>query len=178
MSMYTETITATAKTTIGYAELLTKGVTQGIAARKPVFETTSGPKVIDANHATFVFGHLGLYPARVFTMLGFDGSAIAPPAAWTELFKAGVPCQDDPSGTIYPKWDEVVAQYRRGYETVIPKLVTLDDSVFAAEHPDPKVRERFRTLGIAINFLLNNHQMVHLGQVSTWRRCFGLPGVM
>jgi hypothetical protein len=30
-------------------------------------------------------------------------------------------------------------------------------------------------IGAAFNFLLSGHVMVHMGQVSAWRRCMGLP---
>ncbi len=35
--------------------------------------------------------------------------------------------------------------------------------------------DRFPTLGALANFLMNNHVMMHIGQVSTWRRAMGLP---
>jgi folate-binding protein YgfZ len=55
---------------------------------------------------------------------------------------------------------------------------TLDDAVFARENPNEKVRSRFPTVGTAIAFMLTSHVMMHFGQVSAWRRCYGLPSAM
>jgi hypothetical protein len=178
MNLTADIITFTGNFTLRYADLLANGITPQIAARKPTFETATGLKVIDTNHATFIFGHLGLYPTRIFTLAGLDTAPVAAPAAWSDLFKAGVQCQDDPKGTIYPAWDQVLAHYKKSYETAIARIASMDESFFARENPDPKARERFPTIGKITNFLLNNHPMSHLGQVSTWRRCMGLPSAM
>ncbi|MEY4102879.1 MAG: hypothetical protein RL461_81, partial [Planctomycetota bacterium] len=39
-------------------------------------------------------------------------------------------------------------------------------------------KERFPVLGQAVLFLCNNHQMMHLGQISAWRRVMGLGSAM
>jgi hypothetical protein len=44
-----------------------------------------------------------------------------------------------------------------------------------AQHPDEKARVNWPCIGAAFNFLLSGHVMVHMGQVSAWRRCMGLP---
>ena len=31
---------------------------------------------------------------------------------------------------------------------------------------------------VALTFMLTSHFMLHMGQISTWRRCFGLPSAM
>jgi hypothetical protein len=36
-------------------------------------------------------------------------------------------------------------------------------------------REMFPTLGAVVAFYLGGHVMNHLGQLSAWRRCLGLP---
>jgi hypothetical protein len=41
-----------------------------------------------------------------------------------------------------------------------------------------RIKEIFPFVGLAINFMLNNHNMMHVGQVSAWRRAMGLPSVM
>jgi hypothetical protein len=179
MSVYTDSIANGAKFTMGYAKLLTAGVTPAIAARKPAFETTTGSKVIDCNHPTFVFGHLSLYASRIYTLAQDEAPAAAvAPAAWSDLFKAGVECKDDPKGNIYPEWSTIWDQYTTAYDLAIAKMISMPDSFFAQPHPDAKARERFPTLGASMLFLFNNHQMMHLGQISTWRRCMGLPAAM
>lgn len=179
MSLYTESITIGAKFTLGYAKLLVNGVTASNAARKPAFEGPDGLKVVDCNHPMFVFGHLGLYGTRIYTLAQQEVPAeVAAPVSWNDLFKAGVECRDDPKGTIYPEWSKVWEHYLKSSEVAIDKLARMPDSFYEQPHPDPKVRERFATIGATMLFLFNNHPMSHLGQISTWRRCLGLPSAM
>ena len=50
---------------------------------------------------------------------------------------------------------------------------------FAADNPmEGRMKEMFPTVGVAVNFLVNNHVMMHLGQISTWRRLMGLGSAM
>lgn len=166
-----------ARRTLGYAKKLAEGIAPGSAARFPRF----GERVVTTNHPTFVYGHLSIYPARVMTATGCDAAATAAataPAHWPDLFKAGVECKDDPAGTIYPAFPEVFQRYVSGYEAAFDALSQLSDPVLLRPHPDEKVRETFPTIGMAMTFLLNNHVMMHLGQVSAWRRCVGLPSAM
>ena len=44
--------------------------------------------------------------------------------------------------------------------------------------PNPtagRARELFPTIGAVVAFYLAGHVLNHLGQLSTWRRCIGLP---
>lgn len=158
----------------GYAETLIKGIPASSAAQKP--QGRSGP--IDTNHPVFVFGHLSLYPARALTMLGHDASNAALPPSWEPLFKAGAPCVDDPSGTIYPTLAEVMVAFFRGTDALIAAVAETDDALFLKPNPNEAARERFPTIGAAMNFYLVGHPMMHAGQVSAWRRCMGLPSAM
>jgi len=155
----------------GYAETLIKGIPAANAAAKP--RGQSGP--VDTNHPVFVFGHLSLYPARALTMIGIDPSIAAVPASWEPLFKAGAPCLDDPAGSKYPSLAEVMVAFFRGTDALIAAVAETDDVVFLKPNPNEAARERFPTIGAAVNFYLVGHPMMHAGQVSAWRRCMGLP---
>jgi len=154
------------------------GVTPQIFARKPQFVKDGKPTVIDTNHAAFVYGHLALYPARVMTMMKQDGSVFATPDSYTELFKAGAPCLDDAEGRLYPAMDEIVGHYTRNYAGVLAAVRKIDDALLLEQNPDEQRRQFFPTIGHAVVFMLNNHVMMHMGQVSAWRRCYGLPSAM
>ncbi len=174
-----EQIAIAARRGLGYAERLAADVPAELFAAKPRFTNAGKETEIDCNHPAFVFGHLGLYPTRVCGFVGLDGASIAAPAAWTDLFKAGSPCRDDRARTIYPAKDEIMAHFQRSHAYLIDRLPAVDDALLSAPHPDPVVREKyFPTVGMAVIFMLNSHVMVHSGQISTWRRCFGLPGIM
>jgi hypothetical protein len=174
MGQHVETILSPAKRARNYAEGLTKGITSDKAARKPV--GPSGP--IDTNTPVFVYGHLALYPARLLNVVGMDGASIACPASWDALFKAGVACHDDASGSIYPSWDEVREKFFSATDRALTELAKLHDAQLLARTPEERWRESFPTIGSAVSFLLLAHPMMHLGQVSAWRRFQGLPSAL
>lgn len=174
MGQFAEMILAGAKRTRGFAERILVGITPQTFARKPRFEKQGKPVVIETNHPAWVYGHLSLYPVNVLAMLGLDTSKVAPPAAFEALFKDGTQCQDDPDGKIYPAMETVTAAYFRGYDKAFETIAALDDAALAAQSEE-KFRANFPQVGGRVNFMLNNHVMMHMGQVSAWRRCMGLP---
>jgi hypothetical protein len=66
-----------------------------------------------------------------------------------------------------------------GYRKVAEVLPQVSDELLAQDNPmEGRMRELFPKIGIALNFLCNNHLMMHLGQISTWRRAAGLGPAM
>lgn len=129
-----------------------------------------------ANHPAFIVGHLSLYPNRVFTLIGRE-DLIEQLPGWPELFQAGVPCLDDPSR--YPPKSDLDAAFTAGWQKVLNVLPTVGDDVFSRDNPiEGRFREIFPTVGTAVMFLCTSHMMMHLGQISTWRRALGLGSVM
>src|SRR4051812_19662789 len=177
MGQYLDLVLAGAKRGRIYAEKLVVGIKPEQAGRKPHFEAGGAPVMVDTNHPLFVLGHLSLYPVRIMKFAGLEGGPAAP-AGGEEIFKAGGPCHDDPDGKIYPKWEAVMAQYYSATDAMLAALAKADDKVLLAPTPDEKMRERFPQAGAAMAFMLNNHVMMHMGQISVWRRCFGLPSAM
>lgn len=171
MGDFATILTTGAKRARMYSELMLQGIEPAAAAKKPL---GAGGKLIDTNTPAFVFGHLALYPARIFTLLGKDASHIAAPEAWHELFKAGAPCLDDGSAS-YPSFTTLTAHFFRATDAAIDLLSNTPDVHLLAMHPDEKARANWPNIGSAFNFLLSGHVMVHMGQVSAWRRCVGLP---
>lgn len=161
-----------AKLGLMYAERLLNGITPDNYAKfaKP------GGVTVASNHLAFVLGHLSLYPQRVLQNLGQPIGPTAVPAAYDALFKAGVECQDDPDGKIYPKLDELKARFFDGYRAAIAAVEAAPDDAYAAPNPaEGRLKELFPTVGMAVNFYLIGHVQVHLGQISAWRRAMGLP---
>jgi hypothetical protein len=128
------------------------------------------------NHAAFNIGHLAIYPNRILMLLGRNDLIVDNPR-YTELFAAGKPCVEQDGR--YPDKGEIVHEYIAGYRKALEILPTVTDELLAKPNPiEGRMRERFPLVGIAVNFLLNNHHMSHLGQVSAWRRAIGLGSVM
>ncbi|MFZ9689707.1 MAG: DinB family protein [Phycisphaerales bacterium] len=166
MGLFASCIAHDCLATVGYADKLCQGIPAESFARMP-FK--------DMNSAAFNIGHLSIYPARMAGLIGHAG-AIANPAGWEDLFKAGAPCVD--AGT-YPSKDALMAHYMAGHQKIAELLTELDDGVLAGPSPAEGVfKERFPVLGQAVLFLCNNHQMMHLGQISAWRRVMGLGSAM
>jgi len=144
------------------------------ADRFAAFAEVNGQR-IEANHAAFNLGHLAIYPARVLGMLGCDPAPAQTPEHWGELFAAGVECKHDPDNTIYPSRDEVVGGFKRSMQALIDAAPGVSDEVYAGPNPaEGRFAEMLPTLGMAADFLAGSHCMMHLGQISTWRRCMGL----
>jgi hypothetical protein len=129
-----------------------------------------------ASHPAFVVGHLCLYPNRVFTLIGRTDLVVDRPG-WPELFQAGAPCLDDASK--YPSKAELIQVFNDGWNKVLETLPTVADGVLARDNPiEGRFREIFPKVGTAVMFLCTSHMMMHLGQISTWRRAIGLGSAM
>jgi len=160
-------IAATLSATTGYGEMLLKDIPSEQFAHMPHQRM---------NHPAFCVGHLSIYPDRVIELLGRP-DLVKKRDGYAELFSAGVDCVDDPRR--YPVKDDLIAYYVDRYRTAESVLGEVADEVLWGENPaEGPFKEMLPTIGSVANFLLNNHHMAHLGQISAWRRAVGLPGVM
>ncbi len=163
------TIADSLQLSLGYADKLMKGVS---AAQFGRFAAPGG-QVVESNHGAFVYGHLSLYAPRILEALGQDAPAI--PAGFETSFSKDATCVDDIDGTIYPRMEDITTFFFAGYRPVVQALQTADDSVF--QQPNPlggRMTELFPTVGSMHNFYVGGHVMIHMGQVSAWRRMLGL----
>lgn len=164
-----ETIGDSLQVTMGYGERLLKDVTADKFARfGNVGETT-----VESNHPAFVYGHLSLYAPRILKDLGHAAPAI--PDNFEAVFSKDATCVDDPDGRIYPAMDQVTKFFFTGYKAALEALQATPDETF--QQPNPLgggMAERFPTLGSMHNFYVGGHVMIHMGQMSAWRRMMGL----
>ncbi|QDV27421.1 DinB family protein [Aureliella helgolandensis] len=148
---------------------------EGIPADRFARFAAPGNVTITANHPAFIFGHLCLYPANVFKLIGQEGIA-QPPAHYDALFSKNATCVDDPDGSIYPTGTELKAFFDSSYATAVEAIRQVSDEQLAAPNPvDSPLQAILPTLGALIGLYLTNHVTLHLGQLSTWRRMEGLP---
>lgn len=175
MGQIGELLTSMTGRTTGLADALSKGITLETGARQPRLDG----KPIACNHPTFIYGHLAIYPEKIMRVLGAEPGDAAVPANYGEVFEAGNECVDDPDGTIYPPFDEVLAHFNRATKTVIERVRVTEDAVL--KRPivgNDRAAEFFGTAGVMASFMLHDHTMFHLGQLSTWRRAMGLGSAM
>lgn len=126
------------------------------------------------NHPAFCYGHLSLYPNYVLEMID-RSDLVAAKEGWSELFEAPTPCVEQDGR--YPEKDEILQHFTERHETVATAMREVSDDVLAREH-DGYFKGKIATNGGVANFMLASHTMMHLGQVSAWRRAVGLPPAM
>ena len=165
-----EMMAASCDVGIGYAERMLAGIQPADFGR---FARSDGEPIV-SNHPAFVFGHLSLYPERVVSQLQRDADSVAPSQSYAQLFSHEATCVDDPDGSIYPPMEEVVERMLRGYRQASEVLRSAEDGLFLQENPLERLRSKFPTVGAALGFYVSGHMMMHLGQLSAWRRAMGL----
>ncbi len=154
---------------LGYADRLLKEVP---AERFGRFAAPGGV-VVASNHPAFVYGHLSLYAPKVLLQIGHPAPPL--PDQFEVRFSKDAACADDVDGDLYPARDEIVDFFREGYRMVMAALRSTPDDAF--EKPNPatgRMKDLFPTIGSAQAFYCGGHMMMHLGQVSAWRRMEGL----
>jgi hypothetical protein len=153
-----------------YAESLADGIS---AADFGKMARVDG-QLIDSNNPAWVYGHLSIYAPRIITELGCDAEEFQPDDQWNELFSPKSKCQDDPEGNLYPSKEVLVRRLLDSYQRAMEVLLQSDDSQFAAANANEAMRNRFETVGGMHAFYCGGHFMIHMGQVSAWRRMMGL----
>lgn len=169
MGVLASTLVPLCRVSLGFADATLKDVKASDFGKMP-----SGVK---CNTPAFVFGHLATYPDRILEMIGRPELA-KPDQKFMDLFSAGKECVDDPKGTTYPPMEEIVKRFRDRHAALVGVLAEVTDETFAKPNPNEKMKDRFPTLGIMVTFMMTSHIMMHMGQISTWRRCMGLGPCM
>lgn len=163
-SLLVDSILPGARMSLGYALSLAEAIPA---------DRWADPVIDGMNHPAFLYGHLAIYPNRLLggfidredlvNEIPFDAEAVT----------AGAPCL--PDATKYATKDVVLPYFKERYETVFEVLPSVPADVFARENPvEGRFREILPTVGAVALFMLNNHVMMHAGQVSHWRRAMGL----
>lgn len=169
MGVLSATLVPLCRVSLGFADATLKDIKASDFGRMPTGVKTNTP--------AFVFGHLATYPDRVFEFIGRPELA-KPDQRYVDLFSAGKECIDDPSGKVYPPMEQIVARFRERHQALLGALSEVSDETFAKPNPNEKMKDRFPTLGIMVTFMMTSHIMMHMGQISTWRRCMGLGPCM
>lgn len=82
---------------------------------------------------------------------------------------------DDAS--VYDTKEKLVADYVDYHQKVIGQLESVDASVLETPIQLQRWQAIMPTVGVVLPYLLCNHENLHLGQISAWRRIQGLPSV-
>ena len=159
----------TLQRSVGYAERLLVGVPAARFARLAAV----GGTVIDSNHPAFVYGHLSLYAPKILHQIGSPAPPV--PEHFEIRFSKDAKCVDDLDLDLYPLMDEIVTFFLEGHRMVTGALRSTRDDVFQQPNPaEGRMKDLFPTIGSVQTFYCGGHMMMHLGQVSAWRRMEGL----
>ncbi len=171
MSLFSDTVVPIAKSSMWFADSVTASIPTDTFARMPDGIKTNSP--------AWVIGHLGVYPGWVLSMLaGTEAVNSSDDDMAGELFGHSSQCMDDVDGTKYPGKDKLLTTFNTGMQQIIEALPGASESALNAPNPSEQMRERFPTVASLTAFMVGSHCMMHLGQVSTWRRCMGLGPCM
>lgn len=152
---------------MGYADQLVRDIPAEKFAHLPAK---------NINHPAWCMGHLSLYAERLLELVG-RAELAAPEARFVELFKAGTPCTDGQPADLGK--EAIMRRFRERWEVAASVLPDVsDERLFAANPMEGRMKELLPTVGAAVVFLCGSHHMMHLGQISTWRRLVGLGPVM
>lgn len=169
MGVLAGTLAPLCRASLGFADATLKDVKASDFGKMPAGVKTNTP--------AFVFGHLATYPDWIFELIGRPELA-KPDQKYADLFAQGKECIDDPKGAVYPPMEEIVGRFRDRHAALLGVLAEVSDETFAKPNPNEKMKARFPTVGALVTFMLGSHIMMHMGQISTWRRCMGLGPCM
>ena len=71
--------------------------------------------------------------------------------------------------------EAITTAFFKSHDGLFEVLGGIDDAKLIQPTPDEKARQRFPLVGGRVIFMCTSHIMMHMGQVSAWRRCVGLP---
>ena len=149
---------------LGYARRLVADLADEQLAAQPV------PGVA-MNHAAWVVGHLAWVCDVGATLLG-EAAALDP--GWKDLFSSAA--KPLPDRAAYPAKGVIVTAYETAHTRLAGLALAASPELLHGLPPE-RFRARFPTLAHIVLHMLTNHQAVHLGQLSAWRRAGGLPAV-
>jgi hypothetical protein len=155
---------------LGYAERLLRDVP---ADRFPRLAAPGGT-VVESNHPAFIYGHLSLYAPKILQQIGHPAPTV--PEQFEIRFSKDARCVDDPDLDLYPPMEQIVEFFHEGHRMVSGALRSTSDDLL--QQPNPalgRMRELFPTIGSVQAFYCGGHMMMHLGQMSAWRRMEGMP---
>ncbi len=152
-----------------FAEELVKDVPEEMMAHSPGLGLE--------NHPAFTLGHLAVASSMTVNYLG--GTADLP-ELWNGLFRRkgpGDPTLPEKDQTKYPAKEALLREYQRQHDQL---KVLLDQREIntLGEWKSWRFTEFLPTELDCILFMCINHESMHLGQLSAWRRAMELPSAL
>jgi hypothetical protein len=152
-----------------------KRLTNDVPAQQFGRFASPGGVIVHSNHPAFVVGHLALYPEKALKLLGIEPTAAKPSDQLVQLFSKDMACVDDPEGKIYPAKDVLLEFFTQAYEEARTAIRDTSDATLKQPTADDSpMKTLFPTVGAMLAFYMDGHVLMHMGQVSAWRRMQGM----
>ncbi len=175
MGQYGTMIQEISKMPFAYAH----GLLDDLDAQRFARTTAPGGTPINANHPAWQVGHLAIYPSLVAGFCDLSIDVTSNTDAEMKLFEKGADCCDDADGSIYPAMSAINSKFFDGYGKLVSAAAAASDEHLMMAHTGSEpMREKFSTRASLIGFMVVGHVMMHMGQISYWRRCEGMGSAM
>lgn len=124
------------------------------------------------NTPAWVIGHLCVVADYAAKMLG---QPMTCPKEWHQSYGVG---SDPAKPAVTPTKAELLACLEAQHARVSELAARATEEQLAAPNPFELVKGTFPTVGELLLHVMTAHPMLHLGQLSAWRRIMGLGSVL
>lgn len=125
------------------------------------------------NHPDWIIGHLATVADMGARLLGEE---VQLPEDWPGRFGPG--SKVSPHLVDYPSKDELLDAFETTSARLADLVANASEKRLQLDQPTPFFRDQLPTIGDLIAHILTTHIMLHLGQLSAWRRLNGLGSVL
>jgi hypothetical protein len=125
------------------------------------------------NHPAWILGHLAVTTDSAVRIVGATPIC---PEDWRAKFGPGSTVVADRGA--YPSKSELLSAFEAAHARVTEGMANVTEEHLSRPQPSRFFRDELPTLGDMLLHLITTHPMLHLGQLSAWRRAMGLPGVI
>ncbi|MCC7146159.1 MAG: DinB family protein [Phycisphaeraceae bacterium] len=124
------------------------------------------------NHAAWILGHLAFVADFYGSQLGLPAKA---PKEWQDMFS--MTSKPEYRQGLYPA-KAVMLKVLEDSHARIAGFARQQSAEFWTKPPTlERWKARFPTMAHVAVHIMVNHEAIHLGQLSAWRRAMGLPAV-
>jgi hypothetical protein len=125
------------------------------------------------NTPRWILGHLCMAADSAAQLLGQPAACLP---AWVKGFGPGSDPANPPTPT--PSKAELLAFLESAHARVSAAVATVKEERLAERHNFAPLQQVLPHVGDLLLVLMTTHPMMHLGQLSAWRRLRGLPAVL
>jgi len=124
-----------------------------------------------ANHPAWVYSHLNVYLSVMEAII--KNESFEDPKG----HQFGMDSKPLSDASVYASKKQLAEDFDAGHERIAQLLTQVGDDVLSNEIKLARWEKVMPTAAFALPYLMCNHENIHLGQISAWRRIQGLTSV-